>query len=183
MDKSLDDIIATRPRNGRRGSSRRGAGGRAQILGTNAPASPAERARAGPKTPKAAAPAAASTTNAVEKIMVSNLPQDVNEAQVKELFHATVGPVRNVTLHYDASGRSKGIAAVQFTRKGDGHKAFQQYNSRLIDGKRPMRIEILVDPRVAAPATLAARVAPAATAAATDNNSGGRSVLVLHWRI
>jgi THO complex subunit 4 len=65
---------------------------------------------------------------------VSNLPQDVNEAQVKELFTSTVGPLREVTLHYDASGRSKGVAAVHFQRKGDGTKAFQQYNNRLIDG-------------------------------------------------
>jgi THO complex subunit 4 len=66
--------------------------------------------------------------------MVSNLPQDVNEQQVKELFHSTVGPLREVTLHYDSAGRSKGVASVTFQRKGDGNKAFQQYNNRLIDG-------------------------------------------------
>jgi THO complex subunit 4 len=53
---------------------------------------------------------------------------------LQELFHSTVGPLRDVTLHYDSAGRSKGVAAVHFQRKGDGNKAFQQYNNRLIDG-------------------------------------------------
>jgi RNA recognition motif-containing protein len=52
----------------------------------------------------------------------------------QELFHSTVGPLREVTLHYDSAGRSKGVAAVHFQRKGDGTKAYQQYNNRLIDG-------------------------------------------------
>jgi len=88
-----------------------------------------------------------------DKIIVSNLPQDVNELQIKvssmiiyllyclfiacvlqELFHSTVGPLRDVTLHYDSAGRSKGVASVNFQRKGDGTKAYQQYNNRLIDG-------------------------------------------------
>ena len=30
--------------------------------------------------------------------------------------------------------RSKGIAVVNFQRSGDGNKAYQQYNNRLIDG-------------------------------------------------
>lgn len=53
---------------------------------------------------------------------------------IQELFHTTVGPLKEVTLHYDAQGRSKGVAAVHFQRRGDGTKAFQQYNNRLIDG-------------------------------------------------
>ncbi|TFK38162.1 hypothetical protein BDQ12DRAFT_123328 [Crucibulum laeve] len=127
MDKSLDDIISSKPRNVRRGSSRRGTA-RAQVLG-NAGVTPAQRVRAVP----AAKPAAAQASPA-DKIIVSNLPTDVNEAQIKELFTSTVGPLRDVTLHYDAAGRSKGVAAVHFQKKGDGTKAYQQYNNRLIDG-------------------------------------------------
>ena len=85
--------------------------------------------------------------------MVSNLPTDVNETQIRvsfifeafcrpssspsrlqELFTTTVGPLRDVTLHYDSRGVSKGVASVTFNRKGDGSKAYQQYNNRLIDG-------------------------------------------------
>ncbi|KZT24904.1 hypothetical protein NEOLEDRAFT_1169922 [Neolentinus lepideus HHB14362 ss-1] len=133
MDKSLDEIIAARPRGIRRSSTRRGTGGRTQILGTGA-ASPTRARYAG------AAPAPASGAPPADKIIVSNLPLDVNEVQVKELFHQTVGPLREVTLHYDAAGRSKGVAAVHFQRRGDASKAYQQYNNRLIDGtgkKRP----------------------------------------------
>jgi len=155
MDKSLDEIISsTKTRTGRRGAGRRSSA-RAQVLGKPT-VTPVQRARA------AATPAtdtAKAVTQGSEKIIVSNLPGDVNEAQVKELFNQTVGPLKEITLHYDASGRSKGIATVTFQRKGDGTKAFQQYNNRLIDGKRPMKIEIVVDP--SKPLPLASRVAPA----------------------
>jgi THO complex subunit 4 len=83
---------------------------------------------------------------------VSNLPQDVNEEQIKvyifqiissvfshsvmfqELFHTQIGPLREVTLHYDSNGRSKGVAAVHFQRRGDGNKACKEFNDKLIDG-------------------------------------------------
>ncbi|KAH9478388.1 mRNA export protein mlo3 [Psilocybe cubensis] len=157
MDKSLDEIIASKPKAGRRGSSRRSSA-REQVLGKPV-TTPVQRARA------AANPAADSkavVTQASEKIIVSNLPSDVNEAQIKDLFNQTVGALRDITLHYDASGRSKGIATVTFQKKGDGAKAFQQYNNRLIDGKRPMKIELVLDP--SRPPPLTSRVAPAPAA-------------------
>ncbi|KAJ8518840.1 hypothetical protein ONZ45_g4138 [Pleurotus djamor] len=170
MDKSLDEIISSRPRNSRRGGARRTSSGRAQILGT-AGTGPAARARApASKAAAAATVAPAAQPQISDRIMVSNLPQDVNEAQVKELFHSTVGPLRDVQLYFDHAGRSKGMAQVHFQRKGDGNKAYTQYNNRLIDGKRPMKIEIVVDPsRPAAPRPLAARVAPAPAAVATTS--------------
>ncbi|KAH9932903.1 uncharacterized protein B0H18DRAFT_984537 [Fomitopsis serialis] len=169
MDKSLDEIISTRPKGIRRSAPRRG-GAKIAVLGS--PTAPAARARAAASGAKAGPP---TSQQPADKIIVSNLPTDVNETQVKELFHTTVGPLRTVTLHYDAQGRSKGVAAVHFQKLGDGTKAFQQYNNRLIDGKRPMKIEIVVDPsRPAPPASLAARVAPAPAAAQTDGARGGR---------
>jgi len=131
MDKSLDEIIATRPKNARRGSRRGSA--RVQILGTAGP-SPVARARAAATTPVVNGTKVTVAPQPADKIIVSNLPQDVNETQIKELFHSTVGPLREVTLHYDSAGRSKGVAAVHFQKKGDGTKAYQQYNNRLIDG-------------------------------------------------
>ncbi|OCH86326.1 hypothetical protein OBBRIDRAFT_838247 [Obba rivulosa] len=134
MDKSLDEIIATRPKGIRRGTTRR-TPAKAAVLGSPT-AAPATRARAAAAVNggKAAPAAGATAQQPADKIIVSNLPPDVNELQVKELFHTTVGPLRDVTLHYDAQGRSKGVAAVHFQRRGDGTKAFQQYNNRLIDG-------------------------------------------------
>ncbi|KAK2461257.1 hypothetical protein APHAL10511_006784 [Amanita phalloides] len=152
MDKSLDDIISSKKIT-RKTTRRRTTSARATVLG-NPTVSPTARVRA------AAATAPTTTNNAADKIIVSNLPADVNEVQIKELFHSTVGPLKDVTLHYDSAGRSKGVASVHFTRKGDGTKAYQQYNNRLIDGKRPMKIEIVVDPTKAAP-SLVSRVAPA----------------------
>ncbi|THH01448.1 hypothetical protein EW026_g1228 [Hermanssonia centrifuga] len=127
MDKTLDEIISTRPKAGRRPSNRRPPA-KAQILGSPAN-SPATRARAAPATN-----GTKTAPQPTDKIMVSNLPTDVNEVQIRELFTTTVGPLREVTLHYDSKGISKGVAAVQFQRKGDGTKAYQQYNNRLIDG-------------------------------------------------
>ncbi|KAF8954744.1 hypothetical protein BDZ97DRAFT_1862926 [Flammula alnicola] len=155
MDKSLDEIISSKPKGGRRGATRRGSA-RAQVLGKPV-VTPVQRARAAATNP--ATEGAKAVAQGSEKIIVSNLPGDVNEAQVKDLFSTTVGPLRDLTLHYDAGGRSKGVATVTFQKKGDGTKAFQQYNNRLIDGKRPMKIEIVVDP--SKPLPLASRVAPA----------------------
>ncbi len=127
---------------------RGGNNARVQVLGTTG-TSPAAKARIANATKTASA-----SPQPVEKIVVSNLPPDVNEAQVKvrqsplfkfgpvlnpnlhiqELFQTTVGPLREVNLHYDANGRSKGVASVMFQKKGDGNKAYQQYNNRLIDG-------------------------------------------------
>lgn len=131
MDKALDDIIASRPKPARKISSRRGAG-RAEVLGKKETA-PSVRARYNTTTPGVGKTSPA-PAQAAEKIIVSNLPTDVNEAQVKELFHSTIGPLKDVTLHYDPAGRSKGVANIIFQRKGDGTKAYQQYNNRLIDG-------------------------------------------------
>ncbi|KAI0762505.1 hypothetical protein C8Q74DRAFT_1290579 [Fomes fomentarius] len=176
MDKSLDEIISARPRGIRRSNPRRNSG-KAQVLGS-AGTAPATRARAVPASNGVKTVPVAATQQPADKIIVSNLPPDVNETQVKELFHSTVGPLKDVTLHYDAQGRSKGVAAVHFQRRGDGTKAYQQYNNRLIDGKRPMKIEIVVDPTKPAPvASLASRVAPAPTVAATTEaaaRAGGR---------
>ncbi|TFK73528.1 hypothetical protein BDN72DRAFT_761481 [Pluteus cervinus] len=133
MDKSLDDIIISNKKStrGRRGGPRRSTG-RSQILGANPVVGPAARTRAATAPSK---PATATVPQAnADKIIVSNLPIDVNDVQIKELFHSTVGPLRSVNLHYDQAGRSKGVAEVLFQRKGDGNRAYQQYNNRLIDG-------------------------------------------------
>jgi len=158
MDKTLDDIISSRPKPARKTSSRRGVG-RTEVLGKKEPV-PSVRTRYTTNTPGTGKTTPAPVQGG-EKIIVSNLPTDVNETQIKELFHSTIGPLKDVALHYDPSGRSKGVANILFQRKGDGSKAYQQYNNRLIDGKRPMKIEIVVDPVNLPGQSLASRVAPA----------------------
>ncbi|GJJ06148.1 hypothetical protein Clacol_000337 [Clathrus columnatus] len=130
LDKSLDQVIIASRKNGNKRRGARRSSVKAALLGS----SPA-------KAPKAITKAKVADTKSnppptAEKIIVSNLPPDVNEAQIKELFNSQVGPTKEVVLNYDAAGRSKGIAAVTFTRNGDGTKAYKQYNGRLIDGSQ-----------------------------------------------
>ncbi|EPQ55003.1 hypothetical protein GLOTRDRAFT_111092 [Gloeophyllum trabeum ATCC 11539] len=167
MDKSLDEMIKTqkKTRSKAKPARRRSSGVKQQLIGKGAPAAAASPSTKAARKAAAAVAPAATTPQPADKIIVSNLPLDVTEAQIKDLFQTTVGPLRAVQLNYDASGRSKGVATVHFQRKGDGTKAFQQYNNRLIDGKRPMKVEIVISTPVAQP-SLAARVAPAPVAAA-----------------
>ncbi|KAF8527619.1 hypothetical protein BU17DRAFT_81861 [Hysterangium stoloniferum] len=161
LDKSLDEVISSRRTGGRRGG-RRGGGVKASLVGASAPGGP--RTRVSPLA--VTTPQVAITPQVSDKIIVSNLPFDVNESQIRELFSQMIGPLRDVTLTYDSRGVSKGIASVVFNRSGDAAKAYTQYHDRLIDGKRPMKIEIVVDPRKAT-SSLAARVS--APAPAVDN--------------
>ncbi|GAA5827944.1 hypothetical protein JCM5353_007752 [Sporobolomyces roseus] len=129
------------------------------------------------------AQAVASQAHVGDKIIVSNLPDDVNEQQIKELFHTTVGTVRSVNLSYNAQGKSKGIATIQFHKAESATAAYQQYNKRLIDGKRPMKVEIIIDPSRAArtptgpAASLTQRLAPAAAAASPTVAAAGGSAV------
>ena len=99
MDKSIDEvrrvqspnqrarltlgkiIATTRPKGIRRSNPRRNSG-KAQVLGTPATA-PATRARAVPASNGAKTVPAATAAQPADKIIVSNLPPDVNEMQVK----------------------------------------------------------------------------------------------------
>jgi len=87
------------------------------------------------------------------------------------LFATTVGATKSCNLQYNAAGKSTGTATVVFARIGDAQKAFDTYNNRLIDGKRPMKIEIVYDP---AKQPLVNRVAaPKAAATSTVAAAGG----------
>ncbi|GAA5893050.1 hypothetical protein JCM6882_006925 [Rhodosporidiobolus microsporus] len=124
IDRPLDEVIQEkrksraprRPRGPRNPSNAAAAGG------------------AAPVAAKAAAPVAAKTVHVGDKVIVSNLPEDVNEQQIRELFTSTVGPVRRVELSYNPQGKSKGIATVLFNKAESATKAYEQYNKRLIDG-------------------------------------------------
>ncbi|KAH0835905.1 hypothetical protein J3R83DRAFT_9800 [Lanmaoa asiatica] len=86
------------------------------------------------------------------KILLSRLPPDVGELEVEEnacpqqeLFRKTVGPLKEVFLIYNSQGRSKGMALVSFQRSGDAAVARAKYDGKYIDGRRPIKIEIVVD--------------------------------------
>ncbi|KAG2156804.1 uncharacterized protein EDB93DRAFT_1125721 [Suillus bovinus] len=79
------------------------------------------------------------------KILLSRLPVDVGETEVEELFKKTIGPLKECFVIYNTQGRSKGMAVITFQHPGDAAAAREKYDGKLIDGRRPIKIEIIVD--------------------------------------
>ncbi|PPQ71766.1 hypothetical protein CVT24_006527 [Panaeolus cyanescens] len=81
-----------------------------------------------------------SKSNAAQgsRVFLSNLPSD-------DLFKKTVGPLKECFLVYNSQGKSKGMAVITFQRAGDSFVARQKYNGKIIDGRRHIKLEILLD--------------------------------------
>nr|GAT51268.1 RNA annealing protein [Mycena chlorophos] len=79
------------------------------------------------------------------KILLSMLPNDVGEKEIEELFRKTIGPVRDLFLIYNSQANSKGMAVVTFQRLGDAVAARERFNGRVVDGRKPIRIQLIVD--------------------------------------
>jgi len=79
------------------------------------------------------------------KILLSKLPTDVGDNEVEILFTKTVGPVKEAFIVYNSQGKSKGMAVVAFQRASDAAVARAKYNGKIVDGRRPIRIEIIKD--------------------------------------
>ncbi|EEB06670.1 RNA binding protein Mlo3 [Schizosaccharomyces japonicus yFS275] len=153
LDQSLDAIIASKPKGGIRKRRPR----------QNKPKTPA-----GKQQTTNAVAAIKTVISEESKIIVSNLPTDVTEAQIKDLFVQSIGPCKRVSLAYGPNGRSKGIATVIFSRPGDASRAFEQYDGRMVDGTRKLRVEIILNPGKQLN-SLAARVAPLAKTTKADS--------------
>ncbi|CDR99083.1 hypothetical protein, partial [Sporisorium scitamineum] len=176
----LDQIIADRPKktgagfngqHGRRGG--RGAKPSAKAAAVGAGAQNAAVIAASNRSkPPVVIPGRSGNTGS--KIILSNLPLDVTEAQVKELFATTIGPLRKVAMSYRANGQSTGVCTVEFQRADDAGRAYTQYNNRLIDGKKPLKVEVVVDPSKVAAAPAAAAKDAKGAAAGGAKGKGGR---------
>ncbi|KAK2462996.1 hypothetical protein APHAL10511_004983 [Amanita phalloides] len=92
------------------------------------------------------------------KILLSRLPVDVGDKEVEELFKKTVGPLKDAFLIYNSQGNSKGMAVVTFQRPGDAAIARAKYDGKIVDGRRPLKIEIVYD---GTPTEVAAAAVPA----------------------
>ncbi|KAI9438596.1 hypothetical protein H4582DRAFT_184044 [Lactarius indigo] len=79
------------------------------------------------------------------KILLSNLPMDVAESEIEELFKRTVGPIKDMFIIYNSQGRSKGMAVVTFQRATDAISARSKYDGKVIDGKHKLKIELVTD--------------------------------------
>ncbi|KAI8977605.1 hypothetical protein BDF20DRAFT_913920 [Mycotypha africana] len=76
----------------------------------------------------------------IVELHIENLHYNVTEKDVEELF-STVGEVAKARIKFDQSGRSTGVAFVQYYEMADAEKAVETYNNIELDGQ-PMRIEI-----------------------------------------
>ncbi|KAJ5312626.1 hypothetical protein PENANT_c007G09116 [Penicillium antarcticum] len=170
LDKSLDDLVSGRRQNVR--NTRRHSGGRRAAT---------KPAVGGVKKSTKAAPKPAHPTPTVQassKILVSGLPADVSEANIKEYFTKSAGPVKRVMLTYNQNGSSRGIATIIFGKADTAAKAAKELNGLLVDG-RPMKIEVVYDashaPTAPAAKPLTERIAQkarpkSAAATKTKNN-------------
>lgn len=145
LDMSLDEIIAKkRPSRGARtgGPTRTGGIVKRSSGPVRNPRSPQVRPRPYSNTATTTSNLNASPEG---KILVSNLAYKVTEADLWELFSTMIGPVRQVNLNFDQSGRSKGTASVVFARKNDAVRSVDKLRNITLDG-REMKIEIVVAP-------------------------------------
>ncbi|KAG9239199.1 putative mRNA export protein mlo3 [Amylocarpus encephaloides] len=162
LDQSLDEILSTTRRSGGRTPK---TGPRRTRRTTKptvaAPVGGVKKTSKGAKTGVKVAPTGPAGGNMESKIMVSNLPKDVNEAMVKEYFVKAVGPIRRVEVSYGPGGVSRGIATIFFSRPESAVKAVETQNGVMVDGKS-MKIDVILDARRAAtipqPKTLGDRI-------------------------
>ena len=69
------------------------------------------------------------------KLYVGNLPYDVGETELQELF-AGIGPVDSVTVMRDqATGRARGFGFVEMSTDDDAQKAITQLNASQLGGR------------------------------------------------
>ncbi|KAJ5165864.1 hypothetical protein N7492_006160 [Penicillium capsulatum] len=174
LDKSLDDLVGSRRQTNRRRSNRRAAA-KPSIGGVK------KSSKATKPAAKAVHPAPAQTASS--KIIVSGLPSDVTEANIKEYFTKSAGPVKKVIVTYNQNGTSRGIASIIFGKADTATKAAKELNGLLVDG-RPMKIEVVFDashaPAAPTPKPLTERVAQKsqpkpATSAKPAANARGRT--------
>ncbi|KAK3989785.1 hypothetical protein QBC44DRAFT_77664 [Cladorrhinum sp. PSN332] len=161
LDQSLDEILSSQRKNqqGRRKSQRRSVGANRPT-----PTAPTGGIQKSTKPARnATKPSAGKGAGLIgeSKIVVSNLPKDVSEAQIKEYFQQAVGQVKRVEINYGPGGVSRGIANVTFQHADGASKAFQTLNGLLIDS-RPVKVEVVVASAelIPQPKTLAQRIVP-----------------------
>ncbi|UYV79381.1 ALYREF [Cordylochernes scorpioides] len=69
------------------------------------------------------------------KLILSNLHYKVTNQDIFDLFRS-YGKILRYTIHYNASGKSLGMAEVVFDRKDAAIQALQRYNGEFLDGRK-----------------------------------------------
>ncbi|KAG8906289.1 hypothetical protein FRB99_007158 [Tulasnella sp. 403] len=80
------------------------------------------------------------------KIFISGLPLDVGREAIAELMDSTVGPLKEAFCVYDKAGKATGMAVVHFSRSNDAARARALYNHKIIDQRRPIKVELIGEP-------------------------------------
>ncbi|KAI9834110.1 MAG: hypothetical protein M1826_005221 [Phylliscum demangeonii] len=142
LDRSLDEILSDRRQSGRRGRGRANGNKTTTITGPIGGVRKSSRI-AKANLAKAAALPTGPLGHGDSKIIVSGLPYDVNESQIKDYFAKSIAPVKRCQLTYGPNGLSRGTATLTFTRADGAGKAVRS-NGLLVDGK-PIKIEVVVD--------------------------------------
>ncbi len=75
------------------------------------------------------------------KLYVGNLPYNVTEDQLRELF-SQAGQIKDVALITDRqTGRSKGFGFVEFNTQAEAEKAIEMFNNQDFEG-RPLTVNM-----------------------------------------
>ncbi|KAK9803366.1 hypothetical protein WJX73_009745 [Symbiochloris irregularis] len=91
------------------------------------------------------------------KLFVGNLHSNIAEADLKQIFEP-FGTVELITLQRDATGRSQGIAYVQYGNMSDATKAMQQIDGLEIGNQKVSVKIVALTPAETAAAAVAAHV-------------------------
>jgi len=158
LDQSLDEILSstkrshTRSKRGRPSIGRNGKGTVATAAPVGGVTKNTRNAKVGTKNvPTGPAAGRRSIGGSLgSKAIISNLPKDVSEAQIKDFFAAKKNmPVKRVELAYGPNSMSKGTATIHFVQSDGANLAMKEMNGILIDN-RPIKVEIIIDATVAA---------------------------------
>jgi len=147
LNQSLDDILKTRRTSGR---PNRGRGGAKAAAAAPTPVGGVKKVTKNNKhVAKTNVPTGPSGSGE-SKISVSNLPQDVDEVQIKEYFMKTIGPVKKVLLAYGPNGVSRGVATIHFVKGASAAEAAKTLDGVKVDN-RAMKIEVILSAKDAPP--------------------------------
>jgi len=149
LDQSLDDILKDRRSSGR-GRGRRTGPARKVNVPTPAPVGGVKKTVRNAKAAGKAAIPTGPSGSGESKIIVSNLPVDVSETQIKDYFNKTIGPVKKALLTYGPNGQSRGISTIIFVKPGSAAEAAKALDGVKVDG-RPMKIEVILSAKDAPP--------------------------------
>jgi len=154
LDRSLQEIIESQPRR-KSGATGGGSKGRSAVgarkssggggISKRSTAPLANRTRPAAKS-SSKLPAGASF-DGTSKVIISNLPTDINEQQIREYFGRVVVPTKSVAINYNRSGHSTGVATIVFKSTSGAEKAFKEFNGRSIDKTKRLKVEIVAAER------------------------------------